>query len=648
MMKKTILSLLLLCCATLVGAQNRLFSNITAPVMPQTTQSAASLRADGYTFPFGYVFREQVRIEPEVGIGTQKTDPMGLGILVTPNQKLGGAQLEAIEIAFNCGQDEEFDVTAVIFNVTANKLEASKTQKLGTGWSIITLDAPYTIPMADNIVVGYYYTPKAKTDYYLGVQSNLVENTNALYMVDATGGTIKVTDQHGNLPGYGAGIFLHVTDPQGAYANRAILTSAYPVEGYYSDKATPYVLSISNTGSNELSSVTFSMKDPAGNEQTWEETFDTPLAKGAVWEAPYSEDGGQLPIFKDGGVYTLAITQANGQANSAPVLDKQYRFRVNETFLSDKCILKTSLVEKVTGEWCGWCPSGTVYLNGLKEVVQKAGYDFNVVDMHNGGEDFMGFFDIVKMVAHLFGNPSYPNIILDRTANVVGNVLYVFSPQDLGALFSPDYTATKIEGKFTLNEDDHTADVVIDVTNIDPDKSTDGLYLNVVVLENNIPWRNQAFYDASVDKASYRHNHTLRQYCTDVYGDAMTFTDNKFHREMHIALPTPFSTDYDNFDILVYVTGKTSDTKSIEDWYVRNSLLLHGANGVGVQSPVQPAADNYVIYAQDGQVKVQGEYDAFTVYSLNGTPVSGTLPAGAYIVRVEHGADVFVGKVVVK
>ena len=93
-------------------------------------------------------------------------------------------------------------------------------------------------------------------------------------------------------------------------------------------------------------------------------------------------------VFSTDGVHTieLTVTKVNGNQNIA-----EDNTASNSIIALEKGAERTSVVEELTGTWCGWCPRGHVGLENLKKtfgdkVITLAGhYTFgeNAVDPMN-------------------------------------------------------------------------------------------------------------------------------------------------------------------------------------------------------------------------------------------------------------------------
>ena len=72
---------------------------------------------------------------------------------------------------------------------------------------------------------------------------------------------------------------------------------------------------------------------------------------------------------------------------------------------------KTVLLEKITGNWCGWCPGGVARMKKLEED----GVDVVVAAIHGGGNDGMKFADGDRWISHYAAGAGFPSGTADRT-----------------------------------------------------------------------------------------------------------------------------------------------------------------------------------------------------------------------------------------
>lgn len=153
------------------------------------------------------------------------------------------------------------------------------------------------------------------------------------------------------------------------------------------------------------------------------------------------------------------------------------------------------------------------------------------------------------------------------------------------------------------------------------------------------------------DMAHHHYNAPRLMLTTDFLGDAIEFDgDGRYVMEYECDVPETVE-PYDNYGIIVGAQVPLDDTRA----HVAAIISNHGAANTecpvynAVRCPLgnnstssavagHAADDTVRVYAADGRVVIEGEYDRCTVYDTSGRIADGeNLSRGLYLVRVTAG-----------
>lgn len=166
------------------------------------------------------------------------------------------------------------------------------------------------------------------------------------------------------------------------------------------------------------------------------------------------------------------------------------------------------------------------------------------------------------------------------------------------------------------------------------------LFLTVHVQKNNMkPIGTQAGAPAT-----YMHQHTMLMNMTESnVGDPLEITGaSTFEWRKEFKLD---GFEADDVEVLAFVHNKLEKMPNDNTIYNAARVNLTDAPDslaeLDGQSPIK-------VISVKGAVKLEGEYDAFAVYDLNGRMLNNeNLPTGTYVVRVEQGRTIQFIKVLI-
>ena len=227
---------------------------------------------------------------------------------------------------------------------------------------------------------------------------------------------------------------------------------------------------------------------------------------------------------------------------------------------------RTALLEDFTGINCGYCPEGHAVASALED---QHGSRIAVVNIHAGG------FAVPGAGAPDFRTPEgtsidayftisgYPAGVINRRLfggeddlgrgaweGAVGEVLELPSPVNLGMASS-----------FDAGTNELTVTVELLYTQDSPE-GTD--YISVLVKENGIIGP-QVDYGPGGNQANYTHNHVLRDYITDTWGDPVTTTAQGTSVLRTYSFTVPEEWDIANCEVVAFVSEDRSEVYQVSE-----------------------------------------------------------------------------------
>ena len=183
--------------------------------------------------------------------------------------------------------------------------------------------------------------------------------------------------------------------------------------------ANNYNFYIANNGAKEITSIDYIITEDgvAGNEGHLE--LSQPIAAADYAVLPLANK-----VFDTDGVHTLelTVTKVNGNNNIA-----EDNTATNSIIVLEKAAERVSVVEEMTGTWCGWCPRGHVALENMKKtfgdkVITLASHftgGTNAVDpmncyLYDQNDPFGNYGVVADQVSQYLGGGGFPGAIFDR------------------------------------------------------------------------------------------------------------------------------------------------------------------------------------------------------------------------------------------
>lgn len=239
---------------------------------------------------------------------------------------------------------------------------------------------------------------------------------------------------------------------------------------------------------------------------------------------------------------------------------------VGQSLVSSSPQARTALLEDFTGIHCGYCPEGHAIAAALEE---QHGPRIAVVNVHAGGFAVPGAGEPdfrtpagTAIDAH-FTISGYPAGVINRRLfgglddlgrgaweGAVSEVLELPSPVNLG-----------MSSAFDSGTNELTVTVELLYTQDSP-SGTD--YISVLVKENGITGP-QTDYGPGGNQANYTHNHVLRAYVTDTWGEAVTTTTEGTSVVNTYTISVPETWNIANCEVVAFVSEDRSEVYQVRE-----------------------------------------------------------------------------------
>ncbi len=314
--------------------------------------------------------------------------------------------------------------------------------------------------------------------------------------------------------------------------------------------------------------------------------------------------------------------------------------------------VKKVFLEDYTGAWCGWCPEGTVILEGLEQQ-----YPDVIIPVANHNGDGLQTVEGAAIVAGL-SVTSYPNGSIDRkkfpTEAKIGTTRgkwagYFNQRKAVPAVASVSFTNMA----YNATNGTYTADVNVNFSQVPVNDSSDKININVYVLEDGIPATGtieQDNYSSSVQGGAsplqnWFHNNTLRKALGGAWGftgvvPAQPVVGTTYTKSVSFKPAPNWKTDNIHLVAFVAFDGKVANDKK----EILNSESIH-LKAFGGPTAVKEVVQNINVLnaypnptAVNQQVKIEYNIQSQSVVDLQVFNVMGQLVAHPYSSKEIAGA----------
>lgn len=274
------------------------------------------------------------------------------------------------------------------------------------------LDTPYTIEAGKSIAIGFGITPVSDDDYYITVDGLATDTPGGCYI-----GVVQDNQILWNNASMDVGnICMGVTLEAAGFPQNGV--SLYSVE--VPDNAvldTPFTALLYIVGETPTSV----------NEVEIEYTLGDGNVNSVVWNSPnpfnyHDIVGGPITdlILSEVGTHTLTftVTKVNGQPNTSSGASRSVVVNCVDPNIG---YFRNFVVEEGTGTWCGFCPSGMVFMETMKDEYP----DIIRIAIHSNDQMLVSSSSVLMQMFN-----SFPQIYINRALKIIPSESDTYSKFD--------------------------------------------------------------------------------------------------------------------------------------------------------------------------------------------------------------------------
>lgn len=514
----------------------------------------------------------------------------------------------------------------------------------GATWSYIKFDEPIKIDASTKYYIGYQGPVTSASGYPVaGDRTELTVNDKGMsgaYFDDGRGAQYIDFAENKNFRAVGHLLVAALIDGNADECLPAInIPSVDFGEDLYLEigtKVSP-VVKVDNAGYDAINSFEISYVHN-GEEQI--------VTSAAVLE-PFSTVFVNMPDITISGNESVSVklSKVNGSAvENAKEFSITYK-GYNSADLVDRTAL---LLEKFTGQACGFCPEG-------ENLVNKAvkGYESRAarINHHYGYMKDIFTLEESAYTGYLLQVAGAPSLAVNRTC-------YPAMAEQMGTPGIIPFHPSLLSGTFIKNELDKKALTSISASDsYDQEtreysvsiKGTGAIDMKGMFVTALLTQSGYIAYQAN-GGANYSHDDFPILYMNDDFGGTEITTDGKdwsitLTKKIPETIGDGVKVDLDKLKLVAFVNGSLLAT--VSEQMVLNALTQTAAT---VTTSVENAEmENVNVYSEEGRIVVEGEYDSYEVYNAEGVRFSNEgLNAGLYIVKVVANGKTQTVKVMVR
>lgn len=508
----------------------------------------------------------------------------------------------------------------------ADKVCEMKVANLIPGWNYVKLDTPIAIDGSEALAVGYsFYDVGNMPVAFDGKRANSGANFLA---IEGQGGYEVADSSWGNL------MMRALVGGDDSQLGYSVVPDFAGLGKYLPKGNTEIALNLTNNSFMPITDViiNFSVN---GNLKEIPVTFNPAISANSTVAYILDE------IALDGdATLEASVVKVNGKDNiTANKLVKQV-----VAYDPEGVVERTILIEKFTGQNCGYCPGGEaniqLAIKGMEARVAR-------IDHHYGFGTDIFTIEESQRIGNFYGVNSAPNCMMNRMArdckdipDINGEVVwhpgYMTSTMVADEISCPAYVTVNIDRTY----DEATRELTVTVSG-KATKDMTGKRLTVALTQSG--------YVAKQAGAgtNYLHNDFPVDFLTTYNGDELELkADNTYEHTFKYVVKEKYGSvkaDVDAMDVVAFVAGWGRNGKEGD---VQNAAVKKMTDKVPSSIQHSEMEGNKVqISVSGGKFVVAGSVESVTVFTANGMQVENTgLSAGLYIVRVVADGKVYVCK----
>ena len=489
------------------------------------------------------------------------------------------------------------------------------------GWNEVALQSPYEIT-GDSIFIGIEYK-QSGTRWPVSVVSEGAELGSSYFYGPYNGAD---NDEIWLTPDENKSVSLQCIVEGDRIPQYDLHTSGLSFSTKYIQANNNYYanLYLRNWGKKSISNATIAC-----------EIDDVEIATGTVSSVSRTVKSNSL-YFKVGDItpskhkLTLRVKDINGNAPEFPSDDAQslYIKSNSQDMGRDKVML-----ELYTATWCPYTPRAHKSIAALMEERDDIVLVSNHLSdaMSCDASDAYGVFTHSTPTTYYDRYASYGATSLGSIGIDAAKVLPSLAKLNITAEYDDNNRLLTIKVKGVKNEE---FDAVEEYAN-----------LTVLLTEDSIKYP-QNNYEEGKYVYDYVHNGVLRTNVSEIWGDPITWTGDKFEKTYTIRLDDDWVKD--NMHVVAFLAKPFMGSNYEEIGLINcNEFLLRNAK---ISSGIADINDDSVtIYVEGRTVFVRGNYRSMQVYGINGaTAENGKLREGTYIVKVLTSGGIIVKKISIR
>ena len=337
-----------------------------------------------------------------------------------------------------------------------------------------------------------------------------------------------------------------------------------PVPGWDVSKKTASV-------SGEEQSYTFSIK---GNTD-----FDAVVAEGVDWLTIDSVTESDSTLLADNATYSayrtyninMSVAANDGEVRTAEItlngVDGVTTATIEVSQMGElvadfsREFLRRSVVLKITGNWCGWCPSMS---QAVHDAMEQYPNHIELINMYTGSQG-LTFSDITTF-ERLFGtNGGAPYSCVNYYAEVPNYSSISVTTQAFVRVANEASSTEELKSNSVLGGiaslDGNTVTAKVNVAT----KEAGSYYVSAFLLEDGVIGQQADYAGIVSDTRNYEHNDIARALMTEPFGDAYEFSAEG-NQVLTFSVEVPSSVqNEDNLHVVVFVAKEGTFSGSVSN-----------------------------------------------------------------------------------
>lgn len=552
--------------------------------------------------------------------------------------RLSGASITKLRIAVGNNLSEQNNYVFITDDLNGEFLYQQPVDRLEYGWNEISLDKPFEIDGRE-LFVGYRYESAGETLSLDGESDNNLANWIYISQTDENGG--QWSHQSGgalNIQAVVEGDNLPQCDVE---INRNTIRTYAGV-----NQSTPLWGVVRNLGAATVTSLDVDIS--VDGEKVTSHTIDGLSISSGELDNVHLGD----LTFDSNNIcdVTVDITAVNGESDLRP---GDNSLTVSNIIVRRDYTPRKVMLEHFSTMNCPNCPNAHTaiedamrFRNDIIHVVHHAGFGTDPLTI-KAAEAYVWFYSDGAGS----GSTYAPAAMLDRTNMSAYGATNgdhstpgpVFSPRrdNLGSLIDKRLsTPALLTVNIANNYESKNRTLKVTVDGHIPNGSADRLSvkdprLTVMIIEDSIPGPQMGVTVPL--SGQYIHDCVLRNVLTDVWGDAVRFSDNGQYESKEYTTVIPADWNTDKLRIVAFVSDFSTHSSNGCQILNAEEAILHDKTGISSPSIPENSAFSWHPQVANGLVSLPSDCLGARLYSISGVLVSSAA-AGAPTLSTDNAS----------